>query len=98
MEDIKVFNPNPYKVLRSLGFTKISSDIWMVIDNSNPTRVYVYDELTGVFQRYDNVLYPSELAQIMDAGYKYDYELEDYILDNDIIVKDIDIGDIFYFL
>lgn len=96
MKDIKVFNPNPYKVLMSLGFTKISSDTWMVIDGGNPTNVLVYDELSGTFQKYDNVLYPFELAQIMDAG--YNYELDDYILDNDIIVKDMDIKDIFYFL
>lgn len=96
MEDIKVFNPNPYRVLRSLGFTKISSSIWVVIDNGNPTRVYVYDELSGTFQKYDNVIYPYELARMMDKA--TDYELEDYILDNDIIVKDIDIGNIFYFL
>lgn len=96
MKDIKVFNPNPYRVLRSLGFTKISSDTWMAIDAGNTTRVYAYDELSGTFQRYDNVIYPYELARMMDV--EYNHELDDYILDNDIIVKDIDIGDIFYFL
>lgn len=96
MKDIKLFNPDPYRVLRSLGFTKISSDIWMVIDCFNRTDVYVYDELSGTFQRYDNVIYPYELARMMDKA--SDHELEDYILDNDIMVKDIDIGDIFYFL